>query len=136
MRRIISSSWMAFVLFYVAMLIVISVLDWVNGMLYWPLWLTQMGLVTGGVAVFGLAGWRWPHLSPQAGVVLAFTVGILTIVPATLMGLGPIENLWPQYFLVALGMATGSMLGFLFVHIFSHGNREQAPAIKDSEESD
>jgi hypothetical protein len=135
MRRMISSSWAAFILFYVAMIIVVSFLDWTNELMYWPLWLSQAALVTVGVAIFGLVGWRWPTLSPQAGVVLAFTVGILTIVPATLMGLGPVENLWPQYFLVALGMATGSMLGFLFVHIFSQGSRGQSSANEDREES-
>jgi hypothetical protein len=112
-------SWAAFLLFYIAMLIVISVLDLVNSVLVWPLWLTQIGLTTAGVAIFAVIGWRWPAISPQASVIVAFTVGILTIVPATLMGLRSIPNLWPQYFLVALGMSTGSMLGFAFVHLFS-----------------
>lgn len=134
MRRMISSSVVAFALFYAAMIILISILDWANKIVFWPQWVVQMGLVTLGVAIFGLVGLRWPNISPQVGVVLAFTVGILTIVPATLMGLGPIVNFWPQYFLVAFGMAMGSILGFLFVHIFQ-GHRSQPPAKEDREEN-
>jgi hypothetical protein len=134
MRRVVSSSWAAFALFYIAMIILVTFLDWANQVLSWPQWLAQIGLVTVGVVIFGLVGLRWPTLSPQAGVVLAFTVGILTIVPATLMGLGSLANLWPQYFLVAFGMATGSILGFLFVYIFSQGSRGQPPTKEDREE--
>jgi hypothetical protein len=134
MHRVISSSWAAFALFYLAMTALVSFLDWANQVFYWPLWLTQMGLVTLGMIIFGLVSWRWPVISPQVSAVLAFTVGILTIVPATLMGLGPIEGLWPQYFLVAFGMAAGSILGFLFVHTFSQGHRGQSSAEKEREE--
>jgi hypothetical protein len=134
MRRVLSSSWVAFALFYVAMMVGISFLDWVNQVFSWSLWLTQTILFTLGVIIFGLVGLRWPNLTPQASVVLAFTIGILTIVPATLMGLGPIEHLWPQYFLVAFGMAAGSILGFLFVHTFSQSHRGQSSAEKEREE--
>ena len=56
-----------------------------------------------------------PH-GPQ-GVLLAFTVGVLTIIPAVLMSLGQSRDFWPQYFLIALGMAAGSFLGFVFVRL-------------------
>lgn len=110
-----SGSWSAFVLFYVAMLAVIAVLDWANGLLTWKYASAQIGLMTIGVGVFALIGWRMPHLRAEQGVLLSFTVGVLTIVPAVLMGWGPGVDFWPQYFLIASGMAAGSFLGFLFV---------------------
>jgi hypothetical protein len=78
---------------------------------YWGL---QVGLVTVGVGIFAVVGVLTPELSAARGVLLAFTVGILTIIPAVLMGLG-IPSLWPQYFYIAFGMAAGSFLSFLFI---------------------
>jgi hypothetical protein len=78
-------------------------------------WTVQAGLVTVGVGVLAVIGVRWPDLSAARGVLIAFTVGILTIIPAVLMGLGRRLDLWPQYFPVALGMAAGSFLTFLFL---------------------
>ena len=71
--------------------------------------------MTGGVAIFAFIGWRAPNLKAQQGVLLAFTVGVLTIVPAVLMSLRQSPEFWQQYFLVAFGMAAGSFMGFLFV---------------------
>ncbi|MBN1220340.1 MAG: hypothetical protein JXM69_15530 [Anaerolineae bacterium] len=111
------SSWSAFALFYVLLVIIVTVLDWVNSILTLSYWGTQVGLITLGVGVFAIFGIRTPDLSATRGVLLAFTVGILTIIPAVLMGLGRIPGMWPQYFYIALGMATGSFLSFLFIKL-------------------
>ena len=112
-----SASWNAFIMFYVAMFIIITALDWANGLLSWRYWIIQIGLMSLGVAIFGLVGWRMPNLTAEQGVLLAFTVGVLTIIPAVLMSLGQWSHFWPQYFLIALGMAAGSFLGFVFVRL-------------------
>ncbi|GAB4547648.1 MAG: hypothetical protein Kow0063_42400 [Anaerolineae bacterium] len=112
-----SASWGAFILFYIAMLIVITLLDWLNGLLVWPYWGVQLGLMSLGVAIFAFIGWRMPNLTAEQSVLLAFTVGVLTIIPAILMSLGQSRDFWPQYFLIAMGMATGSFLGFVFVRL-------------------
>ena len=109
------SSWAAFALFYVVLLIIVSILDFVNGLFTASYFGLQAGLITLGVAIFVFIGLRVPELPASRGVLLAFTVGILTIIPAVLMGLGRIPNLWPQYFYIAFGMATGSLLTFLFL---------------------
>lgn len=109
------SSWVAFVIFYLVLLVIASVLDWVNDLLTLRYWGAQVGLITIGVGLFALAGLWMPDLSAARGVLLAFTVGILTIIPAVLMGLGEIPGFWPQYFSIALGMAAGSFLTFLFL---------------------
>ena len=102
---------------FVAMLVIITVLDWANGLLTWEYWVIQIGLMSLGVAIFALVGWRMPNLTAEQGVLLAFTVGVLTIIPAVLMSLGQWSYFWPQYFLIALGMAAGSLLGFVFVRL-------------------
>ena len=109
------SSWAAFVLFYIVLLAIVLTLDSYNNVLSWTYFGTQAGLITSGVAVFAIAGMRMHDLAAVHGVFLAFTVGILTIIPAVLMGLGAIPNLWPQYFYIAFGMASGSFLTFLFM---------------------
>jgi hypothetical protein len=109
------SSWAAFILFYIVLLLIVSILDWVNRVLTLSYFATQAGLITLGVAIFVFIGLRMPDLSASRGVLLAFTVGILTIIPAVLMGLGRIPDLWPQYFYIAFGMAGGSFLTFLFL---------------------
>jgi hypothetical protein len=108
------SSWAAFILFYLVLVAIIIVLDWVNGLLTLRYWGIQMALVTVGVGIFAVVGKQTPELSAARGVLLTFTIGILTIIPAVLMGLG-ISNLWPQYFYIAFGMAAGSFLSFLFI---------------------
>jgi hypothetical protein len=112
-----SASWSAFVLFYIAMLAVIGALDWANSLLVWPYLSIQVGLMSVGVAVFAVIGWRVPELKAEQSVLLAFTVGALTIIPAVLMSLGQTKGFWSQYFLIAFGMAAGSFLGFLFVQL-------------------
>lgn len=109
------SSWVAFALFYLVLLLIITVLDWVNHVLTLPYWGTQAGLITLGVGIFAFVGIWMSDLSAGHGVFLAFTVGILTIIPAVLMGLGRISGLWDQYFSVAFGMAAGSFLTFIFL---------------------
>jgi hypothetical protein len=110
-----SVSWSAFVLFYVILLVVTGILDLANQVLMWQYTSVQVGLMTLGVAIFAFIGWRAPNLKAQQGVLLAFTVGALTIVPAVLMSLRQSPEFWQQYFLVAFGMAAGSFMGFLFV---------------------
>jgi hypothetical protein len=99
------------------MLAVIGALDWANGLLVWPYLSIQVGLMSMGVAVFAVIGWRVPELKAEQSVLLAFTVGALTIIPAVLMSLGETKGFWSQYFLIAFGMAAGSFLGFLFVQL-------------------
>jgi hypothetical protein len=99
------------------MLLIIAILDCSNGLLAWRYTGVQVVLMTVGVAIFAVIGWRAPELKAEQGVLLAFTVGVLTIIPAVLMSLGRSVELWPQYFLIAFGMAAGSFLGFLFVRL-------------------
>ncbi len=115
-----SASWAAFVLFFLTMIVVTVVLDWVNGLLTMRYLAIQIGLIILGVGIFALVGWRIPQITAQQGVLLAFTVGALTIVPAILLGLGDFPVFWPHYFLVALGMAAGSFLALLFVRLSHH----------------
>ena len=110
-----SVSWSAFVLFYVILLVVTGILDWANQLLTWRYAGIQVGLMSIGVVIFAIIGWRAPNLNAQQGVLLAFTVGVLTIVPGVLMSLRQAPEFWQQYFLVAFGMAAGSFMGFLFV---------------------
>jgi hypothetical protein len=113
-----SASWGAFALFYVLMLIIMASLDWVNGVLRPTYYLAQVELLTLGVGIFALVGWRLPHIRAEHGALLAFTIGVLTIVPAILMSLNPmIEGFWSEYFLVAFGMASGSLLAFGFARL-------------------
>ncbi len=109
------SSWVAFALFYLVLLLIVTILDWFNHVLTFSYWGMQVGLITLGVGIFAVIGIRMPDLSAARGVFLAFTIGILTIIPAVLMGLGRISGLWGQYFSVAFGMAAGSFLTYLFL---------------------
>ena len=89
-----------------------------------------IGLITIGVGVFVLVGLRAPELTAARGVLLAFTIGILTIIPAVLMGLGRIPGLWPQYFYIAFGMAGGSFLTYLFLRFSQRMIGKEHPGIK------
>ncbi len=112
----LKSSWVTFILFYLVLISIVSTLDWINGILTLSYWGVQVGLITLGVGILTAVGIWTPDLSAARGVLLAFTVGILTIIPAVLMGMGKrIPNLWPQYFYIALGMAAGSFMSFLFI---------------------
>jgi hypothetical protein len=113
MKTDLRKSWAAFILFYLVLIAIVSILDWFNQVLAWSYWGAQVGLITLGVGIFAAVGIWTPDLSAARGIFLAFTVGILTIIPAVLMGLGRIPGFWPQYFYVALGMASGSLLTFL-----------------------
>ncbi|MEM7346276.1 MAG: hypothetical protein AAF485_18705 [Chloroflexota bacterium] len=110
-------SWIAFGLFYITLLLIILSLDWVNDLLQLRYVTAQIGLLSIGVAIFAVVGIWMPDLSAARGVLLAFTVGVLTIIPAVLMGLGRIPGFWPQYFYIAFGMAAGSFLSFLFLEL-------------------
>jgi len=130
-----SVSWIAFLLFYIIMLAITGILDWANGLLTVSYAAVQVGLISGGVGIFGLVGWRAPHLRSEYGVMLAFTVGIFTIIPAILMSLGQIVGFWPQYFLVAFGIAGGGLMGFLFVHL-THKISHSQKHTQETEDSD
>ena len=108
-------SWIPFLLFYLILLLIISILDKVNDVLDFNYWGTQAILITVGVGIFAVVGYRVPDLQAMASVMLAFTVGVLTIIPAIMMGLGDIPEFWTQYFSIAGGMAAGSFLTFLFL---------------------
>jgi len=123
----VKSSWVAFVLFYVVLVLIITVLDWFNDVLTLPYWGAQIGLVTLGVGSLAVIGMWIQDLTAARGILLAFTVGVLTIIPAVLMGLGRIPGFWTQYFSVALGMAAGSFLTFLFLR-FSRKIAKEDPS--------
>jgi hypothetical protein len=99
------------------MLAVAGILDWSNDLLRPQYALAQAGLISLGVAIFALIGWRLPRVTAEVGVLLAFSVGVLTIVPAILMSLGEVAGFWAHYFLVAFGMAGGSFLALVFVRL-------------------
>jgi len=109
------SSWIAFVLFYLVLILIVSMVDNVNGILTLPYWSVQVGLITIGVGIFGIVGLYFPNLTATASILLSFTIGVLTIIPALLMSLGDIPDFWPNYFSIAGGMAAGSILTFLFL---------------------
>ena len=118
-------AWRAVLIFYVVLLGVVTFLDWVNNVLILSYWLTQVGLITVGIAILVLVGWRFPHLSAQRGVLLTFAVGIVTIIPGVLMSLNPTGYFWSQYFSIGLSMAAGSFLGFLFINLVSRLPKEE-----------
>ena len=109
------SSWVAFGLFYIVLIGIVTFLDLYNNIFRLTYWGVQIALITLGVGIFAFIGLRFPEISAARGVLLAFSVGILTIIPAVLMGLGRIPGLWPQYFFIAFGMAAGSFLTFVFI---------------------
>ncbi len=129
------SSWIAFGLFYIMLILIVSLLDSVNDVLTFSYWSAQIVLITVGVGLFALVGARLPDLSAGRSIPLAFTIGILTIIPAVLMGLGRIPGLWPQYFYIAFGMAAGSFMSFLFLKL-SRGVVEQDKAELESDHFD
>ena len=57
----LKSSWVAFVLFYVVLVTIITTLDWVNNLLTLPYWGLQIGLVTLGVGIFAVVGILTPE---------------------------------------------------------------------------
>jgi len=119
------SSWIAFGLFYLVLILIVTTLDFFNHVLRTSYWGMQFGLITVGVGIFLVVGMLAPDLPVHSGVLLAFTVGVLTIIPAVLMGLGQIPGLWPQYFYIAFGMAAGSFLTFVFLRVFSRVSKKE-----------
>ena len=117
-------AWRAVLIFYAVLLVVITVVDYVNGVLVFGYWFVQLGLISIGVATLVLVGWRFPHLSAQRGVLLTFSVSVMTIIPGVLMSLNPQGDFWPQYFNIGLSMAAGSFLGFLFINLVSRLPKE------------
>lgn len=124
------SSWVAFGLFYLTLVFIITLLDGVNDVLRPSYWGAQVSMMTIGVGLLAIIGTRQPDLSTGRGVFLTFTIGILTIVPAVLMGLGQIPGLWPQYFYIAFGMSAGSFLTFLFLRFFPQMNNKDEPELE------
>jgi hypothetical protein len=117
-------AWRAVIIFYIILLGVITFLDQTNRVLRLSYWGLQVGLVSIGVLVLVVISWRFPGLSAQRGVLLAFAIGVLTIIPAVLMSLNPTGDFWPQYFTIGLSMAAGSFLGFLFINLISRLPKE------------
>ena len=111
------SSWGAFLMFYLVLVLIVTVLDWFNNLLTLAYWGAQVGLITMGVGILAIVGIWIKDLTAARGILLAFTVGILTIIPAVLMGLNISGNLWEDYFTIGLSMAAGSFLGFLFIKL-------------------
>lgn len=117
-RKRVQQAWGATIAFYLVLLIVVTILDSVNHVLTLPYWGTQIGLISVGVVIFVLVGRKFPDLSAQRGVLLAFGVGILTIIPGVLLSLNPPPDFWTQYFSIGLSLAAGSFLSFMFIKLF------------------
>jgi hypothetical protein len=118
-------AWRAVGIFYLVLLGIVTFLDRVNQVLTWTYWGTQVALITAGIAILLLVGWRFPHLSAQRGVFLTFSVAVVTIIPGVLLSLNPGSNFWTHYFSIGLSMAAGSFLGFLFINLVSRLPDEQ-----------
>ncbi len=54
------SSWVAFGLFYIVLVLIVSLLDAVNNVFKLSYWGAQIGLITVGIGVFALVGTRLP----------------------------------------------------------------------------
>ena len=63
------TSWIAFVLFYVVLISIVSILDALNNVLTLTYWGTQVGLITLGVGVFAIVGAHLPDLSATRAVL-------------------------------------------------------------------
>ena len=62
------SSWVAFALFYLVLIVIVTILDWAKHLLEPRYWGTQVGLITLGVGIFAVVGLRLPDLSAIRGV--------------------------------------------------------------------
>ncbi len=116
-RRQTDFSWRAFSIFFVVLLVVVTVLDWQNNILLWQQWGIQTGLIVLGMFILAAVGFQFPDLSAPHGTFLVFSIGILTLIPAVLLSLNPPGDFWSQYFTIGLSMAAGSFLGFLFIRL-------------------
>ena len=117
-------AWRAVTIFSVILIVVVTILDQVNRALRFSYWGLQVGLISLGVLALVIIGWRFPDLSAQRWVLLAFGIGALTIIPAVLMSLNPPGDFWSQYFTIGLSMAAGSFLSFLFINLISRLPKE------------
>ena len=52
----IRSSWIAFLMFYIILVLIITVLDWFNNLFSWTYWGAQVGLITLGVGTLAVIG--------------------------------------------------------------------------------
>ncbi len=110
-------SWRATLIFYIVLLLVVIILDWQNHILLLAHLGTQIGLITLGIIALALIGHKFPDLTAPRGVLLAFGIGVLTIIPGVLLALNPPGDFWSQYFTIGFSMAAGSFLGFLFIKL-------------------
>lgn len=111
-------SWRAMLIFYLVLLMLVSILDWQHDVFNLRYLTVQLSLATIGMAILAFIGYRFPQLTATRGVLLVFSISILTIIPAVLMAIAPSNDFWIQYFDIGLGMAAGSFLGFLFMALF------------------
>lgn len=111
-------SWQAMLVFYLVLLVVITILDWQHSVFRATYFAVQFALATFGMAILAFIGYRFPKLTAERGVLLVFGISVLTIIPAVLMAIDPLGDFWTQYFGIGLGMAAGSLLGFLFMALF------------------
>jgi len=123
-------SWAALGLFYGVLILIVTILDSLNNVLTFSYWGVQVVLITVGVGLLTLVGVFVPDVTAMRGILLAFTIGILTIIPAVLMGLGRIPGLWPQYFYIAFGMAAGSFLTAVGVRFSRKIDKEEQPELE------
>ncbi len=112
-------AWKATIVFYLVLVAVVTILDLINQFFSPGSWAVQIGLITLGVGILAVISRKFPDLSAQRGVFLAFGIGVLTIIPAVLLSLTPPGDFWGQYFTIGLSMAAGSFLGFLFVKLYN-----------------
>lgn len=109
------TSWIAFAIFYLVLVAIVTILDFYNTLLTPSYWAIQVGLITLGVGTLALVGFYLVDLTGARGIFLAFTISILTIIPAVLMVWGTVPGFWQQYFSIAFGLAAGSFLTYVFL---------------------
>jgi hypothetical protein len=129
-----ATSWIAFGIYFAAVALLATLLDLVNHVFTWPYWGGQIGLILIGMVVLMIAGLKLNIVSAESSVLLAFSIGVLTIIPAILMGMGQFNTFWPEYFLIAFGMAAGSFLGFIFVSLSKRLSRDEEEKEDNSSE--
>ncbi|RME51094.1 MAG: hypothetical protein D6796_01670 [Caldilineae bacterium] len=130
-RRRPRPAWKATAVFYIVLVSVISFVDRSNHIADLTYWATQIALITVGIAIFVAVGYRFPDLSAQRGVLLAFSIGVLTIIPGVLMALDPPADFWNQYFSIGLSMAAGSFLSFLFIKLINRFSKGEEGTASD-----
>ncbi|OQY48155.1 MAG: hypothetical protein B6242_03190 [Anaerolineaceae bacterium 4572_78] len=114
-----SVNQLAILIFYFVLIGLITILSYLQDTLEFNRWLVQVLLISLGVGVFVFMGSKYPKLSAQRGVLLAFSIGVMTIIPAVLMSLSFPDEFWTQYATIGLSMAAASLLGFIFIELSS-----------------